>query len=970
MKKSFTRIWGVGLVLVMLGSLLFSVVPVAADELAWGSYSLPSTTSNILVTTAGLDILDVAVGGDGNTIYVATAAVDNRVYKSTDGGKTFGTVGTTNLPNPANLIAVAPDSSDIVVVAGGTSNLTIAVSTNAGSTWSTISPVTDNVTTATTVFDVAISALSGSSRMIGVASAAGANNNPSLFYFNLGAAVPAWTEAVRNASWDAGNGVGQGFATGTDPSNWAEIDSIQAIAFSPYFASDQTAVVVSNTISTGSDNITGTMAFHILSFNQKKWNSTAGFTGYPYSIKSASAVNIAFTVNNADISLDPSYLGGDDSLRVAFVGASITSPALTEIGGIFRLKDTSVKALLEATGIKSVAWNGVNLVAGPTASNTVKYSADALATSPSVSSASVLKRPGLDATNTNAVVRWAGANVVGATSGTGSAFAISTDNGKTFNDVSLIDATLTALEDLLVAPDGSKVYFLSNDAARTSLWVKTDRWWRVWQANNVAGYIIRGAPDNKDLLYIADQGAATAMWFTDSGGLSKWFPRSSRYNIQDLAVESADVAYVAENGTGSVSKTTNKGFTWGDSKSASLGLGTCYSITVIAKDKVLVGSTLGYVSYSADGNANWTKLDSQLSQADPVVVTASSLDSGGYVYAATTDPGTQLAKVERWTIGTSTSWKDLAAPGLPYYLTAAPTVAVAEMQVSGIALAEGVLYVLAFDNNVTDNTTPADAINSGVLRTIGPTGTAPTWSTAALATNVLANLAPSALRISLGSTTLWAADVTGKKVYSYQDTLTMAKVVLAGPADAAAVKVNPISGNVYTVAFSWNRPYAATGVAAQYDLRVAEDSGFTVTIHSATYPAAATTDAVISAAPTLTLNPGTKYYWRVRVSNNAPVQSNYSDTRSFTFEEAKVTPPVVVTIPPAAPAPVINLPAPIINLPAPQQIVIPPPQQIVIPPAPAPPAPIAPAYIWAVVIIGAVLVIAVIVLIVRTRRPV
>jgi len=965
MKKSFSRIWGVGLVLVMLASLLFSVVPVAADELAWGSYSLPSTTSNILVTTPGLDIVDVAVGGDGNTMYVATAAVDNRVYKSTDGGKTWGTVGTTNLPNPANLVAVAPDSNDIVVVAGGASNLTIAVSTNAGSTWSTISPVTEAANTATTVFDVAISALSGSSRMIGVASdsTAGESDDPSLFYFNLGSAVPAWTDAVLNASWDAGAGLGLGFAVAADPANWDEIDSIQAIAFSPYFASDQTAVVVSNT--TGSAVITGTMAFHILSFNQKKWNSTAGFTGYPYSIKSASAAAAVFGVNNADISLDPSYLGGDDSLRVAFVGASITSPAATEMGGIFRLKDTSVKALLETTGIKSVAWNGINLVAGPTLTNTVKYSADALATSPSVSSASVFKRPGLDATNTNAVVRWAGANVVGATSGNGSAFAISTDNGKTFNDVSLIDATLTAIEDLLVAPDGSKVYFLSRDAARTSLWVKTDRWWRVWQANDINGYIIRAAPDNKDILYIADQGASTSMWFTDSGGMTKWFPRSSRYNIQDLAVESADVAYVAENATGSVSKTTNKGFTWGDSKSASLGAGNCNSITVIGKDKLLVGSTLGYVSYSADGNANWTKLDKVLAIAGNTVVTASSLDSGGYVYAGTIDAATQLAKVQRWQIGTSTSWKDLAAPGLPYYLTATPTVAVAEMEVRGIALAEGVLYVLAFDTDADAITTPADAINSGILRTLNPTDDAPGWSTMDLGSAILATLAPSALRTSLGSTTLWAVDTAGVKVYSYQDTLSTAKVVLAGPADGGKVSVNLISGTTYGTSFSWTRPSKAT----IYDLQVALDSGFNEKIVDVS-TAATTSGTIASFQAGANFNPDTKYYWRVRVNSAGPIRSNWSDVRNFTIAAATVTPPVVVTQAPPAPVPVINLPAPIINLPAPTTITIPPAPIITIPPAPAPPAPVAPAYIWAVVIIGAILVIAVIILIVRTRRPV
>ena len=926
MKKSFSRIWGVGLVLVMLGSLLFSAVPVAADELAWGTYSLPGTSSNILVQTTGADdIVDLAVSSDGNTIYAAANAdgtPDALLYKSTNGGKTWSLISQTALPATllrADFVAVAPDDANYVVVADATA-LVVAASTNGGSTWSDLA-----FATGTAIYDLDISSLTGSTRYVAVASTTGANL-PKLYYFNLGSAVPAWVDAVAGTGWTSGIA--------------ATIDTIRAVAFSPNFASDLVAVAVSEDL-----GATGAMRAHILSFNQKKWDSTAGFTGYPFAIKSS--VGGAFAVNNAEISLDPSYLGGDDSLRVAFVGASITDT--TEVGGIFRLKDTSVKALLETTGIKSVSWNSVNLVAGPTASNQTRYSADALATSPTVSSSSVLKRPGLDGTSTAAVVAWAGANVVGGVSGNGSAFAISTDNGKTFNDVSLIDATLTNIRDLLVVPDGSKVYFISSDAVSTSLWVKTDAWYRIWQNATAptTAYIARGAPDNKDVLYIADRGG-TNMWFTDNGGMTKWFPRASRYAIQDLALESIDVAYVGTTGT-TVSKTTNKGFTWGDEKSASLGAGNVYSITVIAKDQLLVGSTGGYVSYSFDGNANWTKIDKLITGGGNVVATASSLDTGGYIYVAQ-DVGATL--VQRWQIGTSTALKDLVA-GTP------ANTATEAYGATGIKLSEGVLYVL-----INDNT--GAALDSRILRTVGPTGDAPTWSTSTIATGADTDLGPTALRASIGSTTLWAVDTFTPAIYTFQDTLTTAKVVLAGPADGGKVSVNLISGNVYSISFSWNRPSKAT----IYDLQVALDSSFNETLTVGTSPITSTS-ATIASSPTLTLNPDTKYYWRVRVNSAGPIQSNWSDVRSFTI--AGATPPPVVTItpaPPAPPAPIINLPAPVINLPAPTTITIPPAPIITIPPAPAPPAPIAPAYIWAVVIIGAVLVIAVIILIVRTRRPV
>jgi hypothetical protein len=917
MKTKIARIWSVGVVIAILVSLLVAALPASANELAWSRYDDPTNVT--LKIDTGADVTDIAVASDGQTIYVVDNAL-NRLRKSTNGGKTFSNVTLPAAVASADMVAVAPDNKDIVAVADATTRR-VWVSTNGGSSFSEL---TGGVALTAAINDLAISSLDGSKRYIGVAGTSGVAAE--FWYFDLGSAVPTWVEAVSAPTW-------AGFLPAT-------ADNMMALAFSPYFTSDLTAVAVS------SDSTTNLMEFHILSFNQKKWDTAAGFAGYRFAIYTAAG---ALIVNKVAISLDPAYLGGDDSLRVAFIAADLTD-GVTQKGGIWRLKDTSVKNLLSGVGMWSIAWNGTNLVAGPTDSNAIRRSADAMSTDPTVSSASSLKRPGLSAVGNNTVVAWAGSNVVAGVSGNESSFAISTDNGATFDEYALIDTTWAAVTDFWVSADGSMVYVMTNDGADSSLWRKSGAdWTRVWVmvGTGTAGYIVRGAKDNKDVLYIADNGGGTNMWFTENGG-GRWFPRASRYPIGDLAVESIDTAYVAQNAANSVSKTTNKGFTWGDAKSTSLSGGdNIYSIVSIAKDQLIVGGFIGYISYSVDGNASWTNISSQLNSASPAIATAKTLNSGDYIYAGTR--GNDV--IQRWQIGTSTSWYTLAAAG-----TAPSTTPVTV----GIGYSEDTLYVMFSD-------IVAPLTDSTVGRTMNPTATTATWSYTAL--DGPAGITPNAMRLSTGSTTIWYYNIVSLDARVYTDSLNTVKPVVSAP---STVKTNPASGIPYNVTFSWARPHGATTVATSYRLQVADNEAFNGPVFNDII-VAASTSADLAASVATGVMPGTKYYYRLRVDTNAPLHSNWSATGSFTVEPLEkipteiVNPQPPVTIPPA-PTPTLTIPQPTITMPAPT-INLPAPTTITIPPAPAPQQ-IAPAYIWAIVVIGAVLVIAVIVLIVRTRRPV
>jgi hypothetical protein len=157
---------------------------------------------------------------------------------------------------------------------------------------------------------------------------------------------------------------------------------------------------------------------------------------------------------------------------------------------------------------------------------------------------------------------------------------------------------------------------------------------------------------------------------------------------------------------------------------------------------------------------------------------------------------------------------------------------------------------------------------------------------------------------------------------------------VAAPANGAEIAT-------LTPAFSWG-PISGT---TEYQFQLASSADFAS-------PLVDSKSATSAFQPTVPLEDGKTYFWRVKVS--APSASDWSTVATFTVKLPVEKPPVVVT---QAPAPTITMPAPA-------------PATTITIPAPEPAPQIAPGYIWAIIIIGAVLVIAVIVLITRTRRTV
>jgi len=367
------------------------------------------------------------------------------------------------------------------------------------------------------------------------------------------------------------------------------------------------------------------------------------------------------------------------------------------------------------------------------------------------------------------------------------------------------------------------------------------------------------------------------MYYTADGGLVKWTQRTSRYDVQDLAVESADVAYVANFDNDEVSKTTNGGFTWGADKDTTAGGGTSHSLALIAEDKLVFGTNDGYVAYSADGNDSWTKISKQLEEEGDTQVTATGLADGDFIFAATSAANSEI---ERWEIGSSTSWKNMSATLANYY---------------GLvfdASADGVLYGVN-----------ADGTDSSVVRNISYSSGTPSsahWTTVN-ETGVDFQRLPSALKVALnsdGNPETWLINMEG----STDDLYAQTDVLLAGtpltlttPTAGDLVSINPVTGKAQDVLFTWARP--ATG-SYTYELRVCLNDGCSEVVQ--TYEVASSDSATkrVLMGPNqegdqlVTFNPGQRYWGQVRTT--APWISPWSATVPFDIEPLQASVPTVL----------------------------------------------------------------------------
>jgi hypothetical protein len=1034
MKKAIKRFWGIGLIVIILSSLFVVAAPASGAVYSWASDTTqPSTTNGLFspVNAVTWGITDIASTSDGSVIYaVASNTADiNYFYKSTNGGVSWtkpagGTASapfTAALPNTSatdqwTFVACAPDDPNIIAVVDGTANPAVYLSTNGGATFSSLGDPA-GTTTAMTVTDLAISAISGPYRYIAVAGVSGGSGV--LYSWSYGAAAPSWS---NKASTYGGANVG-------------------AVAFSPSFPSDNTVLFVSANADT--------VALHAYSYNTLVYDANVDST-FPRVLESG----ITATLNRASISLDPTFYMGDSSAQIGFIGASILDTT-TEVGGVYRISTYTVSSgvykstqIMADTAIGNVAWDGTNLAAAPyevTATSdtaiTIYRSADALSTTqPTFTGSSSSKGPGA---GYEAKLLWNSGKLLCISRGYNACVARSADLGKSFNGIALVNSSWATITDFWVSADGTVIYVVADDGTDTSVWrYQSSAWQRVMimAATTGSTWMVRAAASDPTAVFLAKKTTSSMFISTDSGE-TKWTVRSCSKSIQDFTAETPSIVYAIDAST-SVVKSSNGAFTWGTAVNTNIGLyggGSNYSLTLLAAGKLVVGGTAGAVTYSSDSGATWTTLVSLVSGAGSVVATATGLGTGDTIYATDGTSNT----IYKWIIGTNTPVTGWTA-GKAF--TGAGT---------GIQLTNGVLYVeesAASANNTYRDLTPAVGISAPFCDTIA--------LNYVFNNNAAGGKPINALQASMTSTstTLWA--VTTNKLYSWTEYLAVAAnaPTTTFPANGYMVPVNSINGNTNNFVFQWLQPSNQGGAISSaqtyaYTLNVYLDSAGKLTYSTGTVAATTYSSLSLSAAALSVTNftPGATYYWKVKTTS--PVTSQYTPMLSFTVQAIAAAVPVIVS--PANGATITNQnPAfswtPVtgttqydfqlsttpsfgttvladqpatagelvpVTIPLTQgkqyfwrvralqpvtgdwsavanfYVAIPttttaiPPVTITSVPAPtitippASPAPtytlsvpaeqkIAPTYIWGIIIIGAVLVIAVIVLIVRTRRSV
>ena len=885
MKKIIRKFWGIGIIVVLLSSLLVAAVPVsAADPLNWEAKTDAPAAIPFAVLAPGTDVVDFAV--NGMTMYavtgVAPGAGTKAVMQSTSGGAMWTDVST-RMPasgdiGTADFVTMAPDDPTFIVVADATpaAGLCAAISTNGGATWSSMGAVRSSTNVNVTgVKGVTISPIvTGGFRYIAIYGTAGADL-PGLYYYNYGPGIGSWKNACLGAVPD--------FVTPPVLGAGAvAYDNVVAFQFSPNFPSDFMAVAVMEDVGTLA---TGAVDYHILSFNSFKWDTPVA-AQHPKNIYTGSGVLVTpgLTVNKASLALLPDYDGSDESLRIAFVAASITDGTTgLEVGGVWRCFDGapaagrvfgSVAGL--GPGIASIAYDGTNLAAGAYLTNGVWRSADSLAATPTFLGGRNYKQIGVSdpAVNDTVIVKFDGTTLYGAKIGNASAISKSADYGNTWADYTLLDNAITVADDIWMSATGDPWYLASHDATTTAVFRiaarAVTRVLCVYPAD-AAAFILRGISSDANVIYAADTTALANIFYTADGGVSRWYKRIAPATIADLAVESQSVIYIGATAGITVYKSTNGGFTWGLPVNCKLtGANTVYSMLSLGDSKLIVGGTAGGVVYSTDGGTTWTATLGVAGGVN-IMVAASGLAADNYIFAA--DKATNAV------------YRSLIGPTNPAgeFKTMNMLAVVAAETNTGIALTNGVLYVVA-----------ASATTTYLSRTLAPTIPGGyTWSRFAEATPALTRTLalPPAFRVSSGAPgdiMLYGIDTIAQGVYYFQDTLALNSPTLTGPADKALVQLtSALLGTSQNVNFTWNKLSFAT----HYNLAIALDAGFTqpVAIAAPANPIFNPGPIVSAIVPGGNFQPGITYYWRVQT--NTPLFSVWSQTRSFTVQQVAASVP-------------------------------------------------------------------------------
>jgi hypothetical protein len=895
-----------------LVTILFIIIPVKSASanpaaVQWSTVDTPTSTGNVIASTS--EINSIAIGIDGRTFY-AIDIPNSKVYKSSDGGVTWNDLSGHLVSNGATLpawnVAIAPDNPNFVAIITSDGGLPrkVFVSTDGSSSWqNTNSPAIDNIGA------IAISPnYGGYDIAIGTRTGAGNGN----VYI---------TKSSGSGDWAA-----QGF-----------IGDILALKFSPAYKTDSSLLTVSA-------QATGT--FVNLGVHDSGANTTNWSTWGPVEVTTSGA-GTSPKVNqiiNADLELPADFSGQAPSLRRMYV--SLDAP--TANAGIYRLDDTVCYLLMPTVlplRISSLAYYGTyssgKLLAGEvignpssaaamtwftdtpiTCAGTCWYQAQKAATgggNSGFANAQVIWSPdgrrsycATSSAQLNNAASWPGGYLTGRSLDE-SAFSLSTDNGETWNQFSLIDTEIDFLSDVAVTPASDIIYLASvnNHGGINnfdSIWRTTGAptvqvWERVLCLPSTTNDIIMRTNNvgNDPAIYFASRSTGD-LWQSLDGGQT-WNNTLPGVNVTDFAVTKIDNApniYILNNNY--IRRGTTNGQNWQWSTNIDTNLGTGHSVNATPTGVIVVGDSIeGMASYSLDGGASFTRTTAIPQLGKMQIVADYRFRDASLLYAASDSAG---SGIYYWIVGSSLNWEAMGSPGHGFY---------------GLAQL-GTLYGAW-----------SSAGNTAVDRTLEPEKLGPPfieWDSlnVGLTPGVVFTREPLSLKISAGIN-LWAIDnrpytATTGRLWNFYDGLSPSPQYTPPPPPShellfqapvpvapAANEVIPVyldTGDIGDIVFKWRHATEAV----EYELWLAKDEAFSQIVLKQTIKPENQQSPAWTLPKTVDLEKGKQYFWKIRVIQAETGETNegqWSRVMSFSVaslpsEGISATEPSTVTPPGGAPA--------------------------------------------------------------------
>ena len=869
--------------------------PAYAGTMQWTTIDTPSSAHNVIVSPS--EVNAIAIGPDGITAY-AIDIPHNKVYKSMNSGIHWdditGYLSSAGAALPAWDIAIAPDNPNFVALVTSSAGLprNVFISTNGGSTWQdTNYPATSNIGA------IAIS-------------------------MNYGG-----YDIVAGSRTGAGGGAIHIFKT-SGYSGWADqgfTGDVLAARFSPAYASDSSIIIVS---------ADATGSYVNLGIRDTVANTTNWGTWGPVEITTAGPGTSpgANQIITADIELPFDFSGQTASLRRIFI--STNDAGASGNAGVYRIDDTLIYRLIPTSGIKMVAsiayygsYNAGELLVGEVKANASSAAVDIWhcsnpgAICPQATCLvwqKAVKPPtgGGNSGYANAQVIWSpdGGRAYCGTSSANldmagwpngylttqgrdeSAFSITLDNGKTWNQLSLIDTEVSFLSDVVASANSDTVYLASVNThggfnGFDSLWRSTSyppgrTWERVLCLLTASDdTILRMSPAQANQsTFLAARSTSDLYQSQDRG--QTWNKVLPGVNITDFVVTEIDGIphmYVLENNYVRKGEYKNQIWKWGLKINTTLSSG--HTITATPAGLILVGDAgQGMIAYSEDSGAQFIQLSPIPVPGNVHAIVDTRIGNYIVIYAASDGAASE---VYSWVVDISPRWTSMASPNQGFY---------------GLVQA-GTLYGAW-----------STGAGSGADRTLNPERLGPPtieWGslTSGLSTGVVFTREPVSIKLS-GSVDLWAIDnrpytATSGHLWGYCDCLTGAPPVppqqsqeflfqapvSASPAMNALIPTDPDTGKIATIEFKWRHPTTANG----YDLWISKDEEFSQPVMQ---------ESIIPdnpSAPEWTLPPddspleaGETYYWKVRVNRDATyVRGNgqWSEVMSFSLADGTASEP-------------------------------------------------------------------------------